>query len=686
MKPLLSLSFLFLATLSVQGSDRAFTGSGVYGTEMQQEEQLLDGLLQRGLYETALLYSEERLEKADPKERTHRLAEKVYVLTRKALFLPPRERQEVLAELQRLESESPSAPTGIVSAREKELAEGERLRFSLQLGISEQILGELARMELELVSDASSEGSSDGSAATHPNSLLVRARQRCERLQSEVQAAISGTSSIESLREFRGISDQVEYRNALLWKSIALGFPPDSPDRLSALNRSLSSLEKLAGTRENTRTAQLCRLERIAALRLSGDWPNAGKRFDELLQESETFTQEIRVLATIEGIRLFLVQGQLEQAVQWTREAPPNLHDPEFALARLETLLAIWLKTLDEKSDAKEQLEAALNEAQNIQRDFGSYWERRAQILIAQSVKNRTFENALLYRQLAEDAFHRGHYRDAIHHYDLATDAAENARDAAAAFHFASTAAVLQRQLATKTLIDQSDEKEDEHAESGAMDRCCKAAQKWPEQEVAPELYLTGVDLARSLLARKQISNERYVELLKTYLKTWPDSPKAENVAATLAPMLEALGRYDEVLEVAPKYQGLAKTLVDLRALVESGRRKEALEQYRTLIAKNPNHLTLAENYGDLLADSEEPGELREALTHWRELAKRLKNQGEANKELLEKAEETVILLHIKTGNKEQAKNLIRLHRTLQPDLGSPQRKARFDALERDAN
>ncbi|MGL6193846.1 MAG: hypothetical protein ACRC2T_03380, partial [Thermoguttaceae bacterium] len=82
---------------------------------------------------------------------------------------------------------------------------------------------------------------------------------------------------------------------------------------------------------------------------------------------------------------------------------------------------------------------------------------------------------------------------------------------------------------------------------------------------------------------------------------------------------------------------------------------------------KNPNDLQLVDYYGTLLADTTDTGELKLALEFWRGVEKKLENKEKSEPELFRKSKLTIINIHQKLGNHEQAKKLSELYRILYP-------------------
>lgn len=99
-------------------------------------------------------------------------------------------------------------------------------------------------------------------------------------------------------------------------------------------------------------------------------------------------------------------------------------------------------------------------------------------------------------------------------------------------------------------------------------------------------------------------------------------------------------------------------------ALAVAGRRDEALREYADLAERLPDDGNIQESYAVLLAQSESPAELREALTRWHEVEQRSRSGSPRWR----RARRARIELLVRLGRRDEAEKLLRLTRLLYPD------------------
>ena len=636
-----------------------FLSGVLHGDNTEQTHRFVDGLLQRGMYESAILLCETEMQDAENSSEQTAAAvfyasEKVYVLSRLALTKPGPQRESVLRQIEQIEEQWKSK-TDVDTAN----SFVDVFRFPYQLAIADLNLGELYRLEEAAGSFGMQEKKSEV--------FLDRSRLRLEKLLKIATNRIADrTVSASKVNELLAIQYQIEIQIARVWRILAFGFDRESPEQLDCLHRAQEIFSRLAALSGTDPILVQCRLENIACLRLLHEIDTAQKMFDQLLQRKAEFSESELVQLTAEGIRLFLAQGNIEQAILWSKVVPENPNNPQrpdFDLARLEAFLSQWkLASRSDETQSKPFLDQSLKFAEQMEQLHGPYWGRRAQILVAESTKNETTGDFGVYAQLAEDSFRREKFDDAIRYYDLATAAAERANNTAFAFRFALSVASIESRLA---------ENDAEH-DSAAWKRFRDAAKKWNEQEQASDAYLFGLRHVQRRVSRKEIPVGDLIDGLVDFTKIWPQSARKDEIARKAAELLEKESRFQEAYDICPEFEGRTKKLLDLQKLAAKGDRNEAIQQSRELWNANPQDTAIAEQYGDLLAMADEPDELQTALDFWREIEKNLnKNNSEradSENDLYWKAKETIIQLHLKLGNREQAQKLIDIIRLLHPE------------------
>ncbi|MCL2305787.1 MAG: hypothetical protein FWC43_10630 [Planctomycetaceae bacterium] len=586
--------------------------------------RFVDGLLQRGLYESALRFCETELQKTKGtvEQADFFASEKVRVLTQFAISLPAAEREPILHKIEQWERQWKTQENSF--------------QFPYQLALSDLKLGELYRLE-------ETAAAAQNSPVTEKRSIffLNRARERLEELRKTAAGKIEDRTAL------------LDFQTAMVRRSLALGFERTSGERIDALQRAIQGLTPLAVLNGTDPIIVQSRLEKAACHRLLHELDAAGETLDLLLQQKETLSESERVQAAAEGIRLFLAQGKIDQAIQWSAIEPPIPH-PDYDLARLETYLSQWkLVSRTDEMQGAPLLNRVLEFSKRMEQLHGPYWSRRAQMLVAECTKSETTRDFGVYLQLAEDAYHRERFDDAIRYYDLASVAAEQSNDAPSAFQFALAAASVEIRL--------------EH-DQAAQKRFRDAAKKWSDREQADAAYLFGLEMLQKSVAGKDAPVADLIDGLVEFTKTWPTSPQQGEIARKAAQLLEKEGRFQEAFEICPEFEGRIKTIGDIQTLTAQGYGDEARQKAAQLWKKNPQDAEIVQLYGDLLASSDP----KDALEFWRDVEKRFENVGrpktEAEDTLYWKAKESIIWLHFQLGNREQAKKLLDLVRLLHPE------------------
>lgn len=716
------------------------------GEDFQEATRFVDGLLQRGLFSSAELYCDEQIRRfanhANNKSSLiFYVSEKVNVLTRFALTQPDLQRQEILRRLELWEKQWNK---NINEAKFDETTDSctDVFRFPLQLAISDQMLGELFRYEEEVhpekrfsaTTSAPSNPLERTALQTVPQSevYLNQALDQMQILKEKVER-ISGTgkNTRKQAQELLAIERQIEFRTALTWRTFAIGGKREisvveSPEKIDALQRAVRGFTNLATLSGKDPIILQSRLERIICLRLLLELDEATRAWEKLMESKSDFTKEFLIQVTAETIRLDLAKGDIAQAIRRSGFVRPDQNTsgsgneqpttvvsnyPDFELARLESALSQWrlLKTAERQTSQAQQsqpwLERSLAFVEVIGQNFGPYWGRRAQMLLAKAAKNQATDNFQVYVQLAEDAYRRNRFDEAVNYYDFARSGAETQKDDESAFQLAlaaasieSTLAANERNLAThrkkygtnetvfsETLSDLDESSKDSH-ERTAMERFCEAAKHWATRKEAEEIYLYGISHAGRLLTRGEIDNSEMIDRLLEFMKLWPNSPKKSEIACRTAVLLEREGRFEETLQICPEFEGRAKTTLEIRKLVQENRIDDALALAKSVCDKNPESLELQIQYGELLANTDRPDRLRTALEFWRNLEKQLdesnalKTQNESDPALW-KAKEMMIRIHEKLGNRQQAKKMLDLQFLFNETRWNAEQKEHFEKL-----
>ncbi len=104
------------------------------------------------------------------------------------------------------------------------------------------------------------------------------------------------------------------------------------------------------------------------------------------------------------------------------------------------------------------------------------------------------------------------------------------------------------------------------------------------------------------------------------------------------------------------------------RALSAAGDRPAALAQYAALAVQSPDDGKIQEGYAALLAASESPADLRQALARWQAVEARSRRGGPR----WQRARRARIELLTRLGERAEAEKLVQLTRLLYPDGDTP--------------
>ena len=147
-------------------------------------------------------------------------------------------------------------------------------------------------------------------------------------------------------------------------------------------------------------------------------------------------------------------------------------------------------------------------------------------------------------------------------------------------------------------------------------------------------------------------------------------------LAALELQTVELLRRNTNQLQ-ADQQRRLAR--LEAQALADAGHTREALLAYRRLAEAYPRDGELQEAYAELLVEQTDRVSLQTALGKWRELEK---HSPERSARWF-RAKYNVALIQFRLGEKAKAAKIITLLKLLQPDLGGPEMRAKFESLLR---
>ncbi|PQO46355.1 hypothetical protein C5Y93_10260 [Blastopirellula marina] len=117
--------------------------------------------------------------------------------------------------------------------------------------------------------------------------------------------------------------------------------------------------------------------------------------------------------------------------------------------------------------------------------------------------------------------------------------------------------------------------------------------------------------------------------------------------------------------------------VAEAEALASSGNIEAGINAYQRIAQQDPNNASLQIGLARILSRGTTDAQKQEALKQWREVSRRSKTESPTWYE----AKLEIARCHLKLGNPEEAKQIVRYLQALHPDMGGPEMKARFVRL-----
>lgn len=499
------------------------------------DERFLAGLRARGLYELAEAYCRQQLARGelDDRRRAELTIELLRALAESAASTPAIHRDALWQQAQQAVDQfvrtQPANP---------------RLALvRLQGALVELTRGELARQEAWLV--AQNEALLE-EARTHLRQAIKLLRSLDEQVRrqwSEQNLAGPPAPGRLSAEQLQSISNHIHYELARALRNQAQSYAPDSPDAANALTQAIQLLEPLAGLSAAEPLSWKARLDLVICHRLLGDRATAARLLAELSAAGPPAEVELRARA--ERIELALPDN-LPQALAALSDGRQlaGRSSPELDYAHLSVYLAAWQAAVrDGRTDEAARWQAEAERlVQLIESQHGFYWQLRAEMLLAGTVRHAPAEgNLSMLIRAAEAAYRSGRPEEALAAYDRARQTAARQGQAAEAFRLGFVAATIEH-------------KRNNHAE--ALRRYRELSLAFPREPQAPEAHLLAIFHAGQLAKPAQTGGpaaaalDTYNDLLAEHLETWPQAPSADEVRWRLGRLQELAAQWDRAIEL----------------------------------------------------------------------------------------------------------------------------------------
>ena len=433
-----------------------------------------------------------------------------------------------------------------------------RVLLELQLGLTmlEQAAWSRRESEIRAANDE------DWLPARAQIRAAIKQLKAVEESLTELKRRSAGRDANLSSSELAELQRNTNYALARAYRNQAISYSTNSTsdantisnDQVSALTQALKYLDPLANDTVVDEVVWKSRLDRIECFRLRRQLKSARRLILEATEEETTADVTARLAA--EGVRLALATNQLDAALKLVREHGDN-RQPELDLARVETLVAVAKQKGIKEGEAYRT--EATEIAARLDREHGTYWGMRGEILIAK-LSERLISEAIvsgsnfgdstdttdatsLLETAAKTLLKQGRPDEAIDTFLRAAKQAQANRRPRQAFDFLFKAAVIHQQ---------------EGQLQSAVTRFREAANSYPNEPRAGEAHLLAVFQCATLYqhlakddrkgeANKQLS--LYDELLQEHLRMWSTNPSADQARLWYGRLLEAQGKYKLALE-----------------------------------------------------------------------------------------------------------------------------------------
>ena len=408
----------------------------------------------------------------------------------------------------------------------------------LQSAINRHLRGEIARLESEAAGEP--RRSFDGAIRS-----LREAAKGFETVHAEAET-LSRDLRIGadfSRDELINLEKSARHHWAESLTDLARCYPAESPDRVDLLGRASKLLAPLAGGDPRHPLTWQARVDRVRCERLLGHFDTAVEQLRALAAAGPP--DETRLAALAESIRLALDAGRLDEAVAGIKDLPPftSKQPKTLALVVLDTALAARRESQAAGDVAAAEAWAAKVEQvlRDIDRLYGPYWSRRAQMRAAKFTGRVESEDLAMLTRAAELAVQEDRLDDAVAFYDRARAAAVKQGDTNRAFENGYAAAAIEHRR---------------NRSAEALRRFREVAAAASENPLAPEAHLLAAWHAGRLVEQnpKDAQSEAtFLDVLREHLRLWPGASTANRARYQLGLLLERADRPAEAVEVLHK-------------------------------------------------------------------------------------------------------------------------------------
>ncbi len=522
------------------------------------DQRFAAGLRERRLYELSATFCRQRLAVSaiDPLEQTDLVVQLAQSLVARANALEMIRQQaawdearDALADFLREHPDHPRREVIVVQHALTLLARGQSLRQEWEISTGQADLKSFAAKTLR---DAV--GELEAAQRLIADDLLPR-RQR-QRRDNELSTA-----------QLLTLQNNIQFQLAQCHLNSALLYGDDeNATRVDALTQIGERLNQL-GRRVQPGDPLQVQIEilGVECQRRLGQFDAAHTLLAAI--DEQALTTELRGEFWSERLQLALVQKQADQAISWLPQvASFYTTNPKLCLSLVQLFLEVGAETAD-KAERQKWQQRAEQTIRVLETYHGSYWTRRANLLLLAGTSGANASSASLVVRLVDELLRKNQADEALRMLDLASNqaVAENHRDAAAGLAF--RAAQIQQQRGVH---------------QDAADRFRLLAAAFQDQPEAATAHLSACWNLAQMLPKEPKLLADYVSLLREHLAMWPNDKSSDQTAIWLAPLLNHQNEWREAFSVAASVRPIssdfekAVELACMAALAELSRTSTA--------------------------------------------------------------------------------------------------------------
>ncbi|MDR0327528.1 MAG: hypothetical protein LBI05_04445 [Planctomycetaceae bacterium] len=620
-------------------------------------------LSDKGLFDAAEIFCNEKLQQPDVTEidKIALATELVLSYSQHLLLLEPAQRPRIVQRIERLESTWLTAPP---DSAPFDLALA-KIKLRLECAAAYGSLGNQQRLEADTASETNKRNAYQQARATLQDS--VERLKKCQQELHALRQRMGSNADTQTQQRLLSLEYAITMQQGIVRKTHALTFFVEE-ERNFELRQAVETFSELASLTSNAPVVVQCKIEKATCHRLCGELEQCAEILKQLRAVPAAPESQLRIDA--EWIRYNIAIGNAAEMRQQYAQDRDSQFYPDFELARL----ALFLVS-DPARNIQPQSTAVMRLVQKIDRDFGSYWAKRAEMIVSVS-GNRDLNSAEMLAMYADKHLQDQQYIDAAKQYEQAAAKADANRQPEKMYQYNRLAA---------------------HAWSRALEQLPTGAQ-WieyqkrlirvlrilvaqnPNHHEALELHLSAIDLQTQIVSTQPEALDDYLTLVKEHEEYWKDSPQLQNIRRQTVILLERQGRIDEAAALLPLlgWEQLETLPLEIqrlhaRQLDTDGKTQSAVDLLVAILKQRREPATL-QLLAEILTRQSDEKSLDYAQKLWTELTQCTAKESE----MWWSAREGILEIFCKLNRRDEAKKEFEKLCILYPNLGGTERKERL--------